>query len=310
MAMLEVARISKTYGGTVALDDVSLSVGQGEIFGLLGPNGAGKTTLVSIISTLLAPDGGSVCVGGHDVQRAPQTVRGLIGLAPQDTGLYGPLTARENLGFFGGLYGLRGKELSTRVDEAIEQAGLQDQGKKHVETFSGGMKRRLSVAIALLHRPALLLLDEPTAGVDLQARHHILESIRELSRNSGTTVIYTTHYMDEVEELCERVAIIDHGQIVACDAVRSLLGGFGETVMLFRAEATNRFGERLHTEVVSAHLSTQDGLYQIGVERLQESLPHVLRIAEEEAVSLEDLRIARPSLEQVFLSLTGRELRD
>jgi ABC-2 type transport system ATP-binding protein len=309
-AMLECAGDRKSYGETAALDGVDLSIKRGEIFGLLGPNGAGKTTLVSIISTLLALDGGSVRVGGYDIRSQPRQVRAITGLAPQDTGLYDPLNARENLEFFGGIYGLHGKVLRDRIDQALEVAGLGDQAKKTTEKYSGGMKRRLSLAIALLHRPELLLLDEPTAGVDPQSRHHLLDSIRELNRSAGTTVVYTTHYMEEVEELCERVAIIDHGRIVADGAVRSLLGGFGETVLIFRAEATGRLTERLRGEVAAVHFSHADGLFQIGVERLQDALPCVLRIAGEESANLEDLRITKPTLEQVFLSITGRELRD
>jgi ABC-2 type transport system ATP-binding protein len=308
--MLEALELTKRYGETLALNGVSLSVGQGEIFGLLGPNGAGKTTFVSIVSTLLPFDGGNVTVGGQDVRAAPRAVRSRIGLAPQDVGLYDPLSTVENLRFFGGLYGLHGSELAQRIDDAIAVAGLEEHRGKRVGTFSGGMKRRLSLAVALLHRPALLLLDEPTAGVDPQSRHHLLESIRAINRDWGTTVVYTTHYMEEAEELCDRVAIIDHGRIIRCDAVREMLAGFGATVLLFRAAASDRLTSRLQAEVAPVHLSCRDGLYQVGLHSLQESLPRILQIAEEERAALDDLRMTRPTLEQVFLSLTGRGLRD
>jgi ABC-2 type transport system ATP-binding protein len=309
-AALEVLGLRKRYGETVALNGVDLTVNAGERFGLLGPNGAGKTTLVSIVSTLLHADSGTVRVGGKDARGDANAVRALIGLAPQETGLYASFSALENLDFFAGLYGLRGAERSKRVQQAIEDVGLGEHARKRVATYSGGMKRRLNLAVALLHRPALLLLDEPTVGVDPQSRRHILDSIRELNRTAGTTVIYTTHYMEEVQDLCERVAIIDRGEIVAVDAIARLLAPFGAAVILFRAPANDAFQRRLQAELRPCHFALQDGVYQIGADRPEQAIPELLRIAAEERAPVDDLRVTNPSLEQVFLSYTGRELRD
>ena len=221
-AFLEVREVSKSYGSTVALDRVSFQVHEGEMFGLLGPNGAGKTTLLSIVSCLLEPTSGEVRLLGRPLVASDREVRRLIGIVPQELALYGELTARENLQFFGELYGVRGAELRRRVERILAAIGLEDRADDRVRTFSGGMKRRLNLGVALVHGPRLLLLDEPTVGVDPQSRNHIFEEVRRLN-DEGMTVVYTSHYMEEVQALCSRIGIMDHGRLVACDTLPQLL---------------------------------------------------------------------------------------
>ena len=222
--ILKVRRLVKVYRGsaTPAVDGIDFAVRQGEIFGLLGPNGAGKTTVISIICTLLRPTGGSVTLCSMDAERSPARLRSLFGLAPQEIALYPSLTARENLHYFGSLYGLSGRILRGRIEECLGLVGLSDSGGTRIDTFSGGMKRRANLAAAILHSPRILLLDEPTVGIDAQSRNLILENLRTL-RDGGTTIVYTTHYMEEAENLCERVAIMDRGKIVAEGSPRSLV---------------------------------------------------------------------------------------
>ncbi|MGE5247048.1 MAG: ABC transporter ATP-binding protein [Verrucomicrobiota bacterium] len=222
--ILKVRRLVKVYRGaaTPAVDGIDFAVRRGEIFGLLGPNGAGKTTVLSIICTLLRPTSGSVTFCSQVTERSPVRFRNLFGLAPQEIALYPSLTARENLHYFGSLYGLSGRVLRKRIEECLALVGLSDRGGTRIDTFSGGMKRRANLAGAILHSPRVLFLDEPTVGIDAQSRNLILENLRIL-RNDGATIVYTTHYMEEAETLCERVAIMDRGKIVAEGSPRSLV---------------------------------------------------------------------------------------
>lgn len=222
--VLQVRRLVKVYRGatTPAVDGLDFSVRRGEIFGLLGPNGAGKTTAISIICTLLRPTSGTVILCSQDTARSPARVRALFGLAPQDVALYPTLTARENLRYFGSLYGLTGHALRRRVDECLALVGLRDSGDLRIDAFSGGMKRRANLAAAILHAPRVLFLDEPTVGIDAQSRHTILENLKTL-RDAGTTIVYTTHYMEEAENLCSRVAVMDRGRIIAEGSPQALI---------------------------------------------------------------------------------------
>lgn len=281
--MIRLEGVTKSYGTTVAVDGLSLDIQQGEIFGLLGPNGAGKTTTIQLLSGLLTPDQGSVAVAGLGSPTDPR-VRREIGVAPQSLSIYDEFTAEGNLSFFGSLYGLRGTALRARVDFALEVAQLTDRRRHRVRTFSGGMQRRLNLAAALVHDPEVVVLDEPTAGVDPQSRNAILDSIDAL-RRAGRTVVYTTHYMEEAQRLCDRVGIIDHGRLLAVDTVAGLV----------RAHASE-------TEVC-VDLSS-------GEQRIQtrEPIAEVSRwIAHPGLLAM---RIEPPSLEAVFLGLTGRSLRD
>ncbi|MBA2356744.1 MAG: ABC transporter ATP-binding protein [Acidobacteria bacterium] len=281
--MLTLTNIVKRYGSRVAVDDLSLAVHPGEILGLLGPNGAGKSTTMHVAVGLLRADSGTVTIGEHGSPTAP-AARRVLGLAPQSLAVYDLLTADENLRFFGELYGLAGAALRARVEWALTLVGLQDRRRDRVQGYSGGMKRRLNIAAALLHDPQLVLLDEPTVGVDPQSRNAIFDSIVQL-RQAGRTVVYSTHYMEEAVRLCDRVAIIDAGKVLALDTVDGLLRAHGGSPVL-RARVA---GEEIAIE-------TRDPLTELN--RLSATAP------------VESFRVDAPTLEQVFLSLTGRTLRD
>ena len=298
-------KLRKSYGSHVAVDELSFDIHRGETFGLLGPNGAGKTTTISMLVGLLHPDQGSVIVGdtsagsnGVTGNPVDHSVRRLIGVAPQSLSLYDELTAKENLEFFGQLYGLSGSRLRDRVHWALAFAELEDRKKDRLSTYSGGMKRRMNIAVALIHEPEILLLDEPTVGVDPQSRNHIFESIQRLQKE-GLTILYTTHYMEEAQRLCHSVAITDHGKLLALDTVPRLI---------------DQHGGR---SVVTCELSHQPDQVELpgkldGVSMRFESERPLEQVAELSGlgVKFQTLSIAQPDLESVFLSLTGRSLRD
>jgi ABC-2 type transport system ATP-binding protein len=273
--MLSFQGARKRFGGLTAIDGLALEIRRGELFGLLGPNGAGKTTLVNLAVGLLRPDEGTVRVDGADP--ADPAARARLGVAPQATALYDELTGRENLCFFGGLQGLAGARLAERTRWALDFVGLADRARHRVKTYSGGMKRRLNLAAALVHEPPLLLLDEPTVGVDPQSRNAIFENVLELKRR-GTTILYTTHYMEEAQRLCDRVGVLDHGRLLALDGVDALIGAHGGRRVLIVE------GERVETDDPLAELARRG--------------------------SPREFRVERPTLEDVFLRLTGRSLRD
>lgn len=213
--MLEAVALRKLFRGKVAVDDVNLYLSEGESVGLLGPNGAGKSTTISIISSLLAPSSGDVKLNGKSIVAKPQLIRQILGVVPQEIALYEELSAYENLKFFGKLYRLKGKQLELKIQELLEIVGLRERQKEQIRAYSGGMKRRINIAAALLHDPKIVIMDEPTVGIDPQSRNHILETVKLLNREKGTTVLYTSHYMEEVEQLCKRVYIMDHGRVIA-----------------------------------------------------------------------------------------------
>ena len=281
--MLVLSHIVKRYGTRVAVDDLSLEVRPGEIFGLLGPNGAGKSTTMHVAVGLLRPDSGAVSIGNRGKPSLP-AVRRALGLAPQNLAVYDLLSADENLTFFGQLHGLSGAALRARVEAALTFAGLQERRRDRVGNYSGGMKRRLNIAAAILHEPELVLLDEPTVGVDPQSRNAIFDSIEAL-RSQGRTIVYSTHYMEEAVRLCDRVAIIDHGKVLALDTVDGLIRAHGGP-------------PRLHVRAGGRDL----------VSETREPLGELNRISAETPV--ESFRVEEPTLEQVFLALTGRTLRD
>lgn len=311
-AMLTVNKLTKKYGSQTAVDNVNFSVPQGEIWGLLGPNGAGKSTTIAIISTLLRPTSGDVLVQGHSVLSAPDRVRKLIGLVPQDIALYPTLSAYENLAFFGRMYGLRGQKLKARVAEVLDITGLTARAKDRVETFSGGMQRRLNIGVGLMNRPALLILDEPTVGIDPQSRRHILETIKHLNASDGMTVLYTSHYMEEVEFLCDRVGIIDHGRLIAQGTKEELKQLVGERETI-----------EIRTSGVSpaaiAHLRQMTGVDEVlcaenTIKVLTGSagavLSRIVASLNSFDCKIKSFRIQEPNLESVFLHLTGKGLRD
>jgi len=307
--MLEATDLTKDYGGTRALDGVSFRVEEGEVFGLLGPNGAGKTTLLSIVCGLLPATAGQVRLAGRPLGGAGSDLRREFGIVPQEVAVYDELTARENLQFFGELYGLGGATLRQRVDEVLEAVGLTAQAGQRVRTFSGGMRRRLNLGAGLVHRPRLLLLDEPTVGVDPQSRNHIFEEIRRLNA-AGVTVVYTSHYMEEVQALCRRVGIMDRGRLVRCDTLPNLLALLEGQVRLRVDQVTPDLVARLR-ELPDVRVTEQGGRrLLLQCRDVNGTLVRLVGVLNELHAGLTALEIDEPSLERVFLHLTGKELRD
>ncbi len=307
--MLEVRNLRKDYGAIPALAGISFTVGTGALFGLLGPNGAGKTTLMSIVSGLLDPTGGQIFLADKEFQRHDRSMRRLIGIVPQDLAIYLELTARENLRFFGQLYGLGGSELEVRVERILSAIALLDRADQRVGTFSGGMKRRLNLGASLVHEPKILLLDEPTTGVDPQSRNHIFEEVRRLN-NAGLTILYTSHYMEEVQALCPRVGIIDHGRLIACDNVANLLGQLPSRLRLSVRTFPEKARARLQTLEGVRVLTPDEQTVEIECRDVKRVLVQLVPILSEEQVELTGLETEEPNLERVFLHLTGRALRD
>jgi len=309
--MITVERVRRSFGDLVAVDDVSFEVRDGEILGLLGPNGAGKTTTLSMISGVLKPDSGRVLVDGRDIWLEPTEVKRRLGVVPQEVAVYEDLTARDNLSFWGSLYGLSGSELKQRVNEGLTRVGLAERAGDRVKSFSGGMKRRLNLCMGLLHRPRFLLLDEPTVGIDPQARLNILEVIRGVAA-SGTTVLYTTHYMEEAQELCDRIAIIDHGRILTIGTLDELtrLAGEAEVLRLAGSFSGSEARERLQAISGVRVMQAGDGSAMLSVAAGGPGLLAVLPAVLASGLALDDVSIQRPNLQSVFISLTGRELRD
>jgi ABC-2 type transport system ATP-binding protein len=307
--LLEIRDLRKSYGKYVALDGVSFQVGEGEFFGLLGPNGAGKTTLLSIISCLLEPSAGEVRLAGHTVRLADRDIRRLIGIVPQELAIYGELTARENLQFFGALYGLSGRQLHRYVDDVLAAIALADRADMRAETFSGGMKRRLNLGAALVHNPRLLLLDEPTTGVDPQSRNHIFEEVRRLNA-AGVTVVYTSHYMEEVQALCPRIGIMDHGRLIALGGLDELLRQMTGHIRFRVAEPNAELRQRI-ADLPDARLAERNGaMLELECRDVKATLLRLVGLLNELRVEFISLETEEPNLEGVFLHLTGRALRD
>jgi ABC-2 type transport system ATP-binding protein len=309
---VSVEALCKRFGDVIAVDGVSFAIDDGSIFGLLGPNGAGKTTTISMISCLLAPDSGNVLVDGHSVRTQSTAVRRALGVVPQEIALYPTLTALENLRFWGQMYGLSGRPLAEAVAYGLKMAGLEEQAKKRIETFSGGMKRRINIAAGILHRPKVLLMDEPTVGIDPQSRNHILETVRELSRE-GMTVLYTSHYMEEVEALCDRVAIIDRGRAIANGTLEELSALVGDEDRV-RVEFAEENREAAATAVGALAGVSRAELCDSQLEVLAPDAavvlgPMMAAIASAGA-AVRSVEVVEPNLESVFLHLTGRALRD
>ena len=310
--MLELRGLHKRYGDLVAVEEVSFVVRAGETIGLLGPNGAGKTTTVSMIAGLLRPDRGQVLIDGGEVRGETDPVKRKMGLVPQETALHDELSARDNLAVFGALYGMRGPGLKRAIDAALDLAGLAGRARDQVATFSGGMKRRLNMATALLHDPQILLLDEPTVGVDPQSRNAIFGSLEEF-RRQGKTLVYTTHYMEEAERLCDRIVIIDHGKVIAndsLDAVRRLVPEVNVIeIDIENAGADGWYaGLRLLRDVESVGI--EDSLLRVAVRDLTDATPRVLEWLREHGYRYGHLASQRADLETVFLALTGRKVRN
>ncbi|MFK5633395.1 MULTISPECIES: ABC transporter ATP-binding protein [unclassified Ornithinimicrobium] len=309
--VLQVDGLVRAYGDVRAVDGVSLQVDRGETFGLLGPNGAGKTTTILMIAGLLRPDAGTVQVAGVDTATDPIRAKSHLGLVPQELAIYPELSARDNLRFFGRLQGLHGTQLKTRMEEVLELVGLEDRSKTPSKTFSGGMKRRLNIGIGLLHEPTLLILDEPTVGVDPQSRHAILESVAALT-DAGMAVLYTTHYMEEAERLCDRIAIMDEGRVQAQGTRDELVELVGDAdVVVLSGGGDVRAAEAAVDGIPAVQRVTRDadGL-RLTVQGAPTAIAGIVTAATGAGMSLHDVQITRPDLESVFLHLTGRALRD
>ncbi|HEY3316285.1 MAG TPA: ABC transporter ATP-binding protein [Bacillota bacterium] len=309
--MLEIKGLSKSFNSHQAVAGIDLEVKEGEIFGLLGPNGAGKSTTISMISGLIRPNAGSIKIGGHDVFIEPLVSRRLMGVVPQDIALYPTLTARENLAFWGRMYGLSGAPLKQRVDEVLSLVGLADRANDRIEKYSGGMKRRINIGAGLMHRPKLLLMDEPTVGIDPQSRNHILDTVRELNK-AGTSVLYTSHYMEEVEELCDRIAIMDQGRVMACGTLNELRLLVGDKdVITIQAKVTDaQVVEALRGIPGVDGVSKDEGQVHVVAPYGRKVLGDVVTRLAAAGVKVRSIDIKEPDLEGVFLHLTGKALRD
>jgi ABC-2 type transport system ATP-binding protein len=309
--VFRVENLQKRYGEIHAVDGVSFEVREGEIYGLLGPNGAGKTTTLSMMSGLLRPDEGRILFDDIDIVAEPIRVKEQLGVVPQETALYEDLSARENLRFWAGIYGLSGAALNEAVDRTLEQVGLEARAKDAVSKYSGGMKRRLNLALGLVHRPRAVLLDEPTVGIDPQARANILDVVRGVA-SAGTTVLYTTHYLEEAETLCDRIGIMDHGKILAEGSLAELKRQAGEEELVIiegsfdAAEAREKMEEVPHARLVSA----EQGKLVLATGGEGKAAIDVLSRAFGAGLDLDAVSIKPPSLNSLFLNMTGRELRD
>jgi ABC-2 type transport system ATP-binding protein len=309
--MIQVENLAKAYGDLMAVDDVSFEAKEGAIYGLLGPNGAGKSTTIGCVSGLLAPTSGHISVGGHDVVREPRRAKKQLGVVPQELALYEDLSARENLVFWGSAYGLRRNELKQGIDSALADVGLLDRSTEAVKKLSGGMKRRLNLACGLIHRPRILLLDEPTAGVDPQSRVKLLEVVRR-EAEAGTCVLYTTHYLEEAESLCDRIGIIDHGHLIAEGTLSELRAQVGESDVL-------RLSGAFDPSDVHKALEGQSGIevvqvdesnLRLAVENASSRLPSLFAVLSEAGCEVRETTLTQPSLESLFIKLTGKELRE
>ena len=309
--VLHCESLSKRFGSQLAVDDLSFEVAAGECYGLLGPNGAGKTTTISIVCGLLQPDTGTVVVDGQAMSAKAVAARAAIGYVPQEVALYAALTAQENLVFFGRLYGLGGRRLAERVSWALELVGLVDRARDKIETYSGGMKRRANIAAGLLHEPQLLVLDEPTVGIDPQSRHAILDTVAALAQ-SGMAVVYASHYMEEVERLCDRVGILDRGRLVAegtrAELVEMVAQG-GHIDLGIRGALPQLATAYRRLRQVEEVTVGDEGVRVVG-RHISRLLPKLLETAQASGSTVLSVDVAEPDLETVFLHLTGRALRD
>lgn len=309
-----VKNLTKKYGELCAVDNLSFEVETNEIFGLLGPNGAGKSTTLNVLTTLSDLDKGEVEIGGREIRRDRMRVKQLIGMVPQDIAVYEHLSALENVKFFASLYGLRGKRLSNAAREALEFVGLSDRQSMKPKQMSGGMRRRLNIACGIAHEPKLIVMDEPTVGVDAQSREHILNSIRTL-RDRGATVIYTSHYMNEVEEICDRIAIIDKGQMIACGTKAELVSMVTDVQSVYietRAlaeTAEEDISKRLKTMPGVKAVSLRENVIRVDISAAQNGITRIIEQFLTLGLPMINIRTEVPNLDTMFLTLTGHELR-
>lgn len=311
MKAIEIKNVTKRFGDKLVIDNVSLGIEKGEIFGLLGPNGAGKSTLINLSVGLLKIDKGEILIDGYDIAKEDLKAKAKIGLVPQEIALFESLNAKENLEYWGGLYGLHGKLLKDRIDEALEIAALTEHVKKPIKNYSGGMKRRLNIAAAMMHHPEVLIMDEPTVGVDPQSRNHIFEVVKKMNRDFNSTIVYTSHYMEEVETLCHRIMILDEGKNIALGTKEELKRMVSsDKVIKIKARGdieSLMFSIKKMQNVRSAAIQ-DDELKIIANEKI--TLNDILSDITNHNVVVKNIGIEEPTLEEVFLTLTGKRLRD
>jgi ABC-2 type transport system ATP-binding protein len=322
--ILEARNLVKKYGNVIAVDDVTFSIGEGEILGLLGPNGAGKSTIISLLTGLFPPDGGAIQIVGIDAVAETEKVKQLVGVVPQDLALYPTLSGRENLRFFADMYGLNGARRDERIAAVLGMVSMTERANDRVQSYSGGMKRRINLAVGLINNPRLLFLDEPTVGVDPQSRAHIFESVERLNRDQGMSVLYTTHYMEEAERLCHRIAILDRGKIIALDTPRNLIAMLGDGIIQI---GLHQADEALRQQIVALSQvravsdiiqpppeEGQPGparqVLKIEARKVNEALLQVIQLFNKLHVEILSLETLEPNLESVFLYLTGKSLRE
>ncbi|MEG0909709.1 MAG: ABC transporter ATP-binding protein [Bacilli bacterium] len=310
MKYIEINNLYKSFGDVNAIENLSLSIEKGEIFGLLGPNGAGKSTTINILCSLLEKDRGSIKICNQELRKNDADTRGKLGVVPQELAIFEDMTALENVMFFGSLYGLKGKELKSKSLDALEFVGLEES-KKLSKTFSGGMKRRLNIACGIVHNPKLLILDEPTVGIDPQSRNHIMKSIKTLNKN-GCTIIYTTHYMEEVETLCNNIAIIDKGKVIASGSKESLKAIItNKNKFEVMINDITEINEKELKEIKGVHsVEFKDNKILVSIDRETNSLNEFILYLTNKSVKILDIKSMVLTLEDVFLNLTGRKLRD
>jgi len=310
MQAIRTEKITKKFGRLKAVDDVSVQVEEGEVFGLLGPNGAGKTTLISMLVTLKKPNSGNGTVNGFDIVKNPSEVRKSIGIVFQDSSVDDELTAYENLDIHAAMYGVPEKERKKRINEVIKLVELSDRMNDVVKTFSGGMRRRLEIARGLLHYPKILFLDEPTLGLDPQTRKHIWEYIERMKKEHKITVVLTTHYMDEADLLCDRIAIIDHGKIIALDTGEKLKDMLGGDVITVTSEHSSKLKSRLKGVKWVKEAKEHNGKLTIRVDKGERKIAEVVGIAKDNKIDIKAINLRRPTLDDVFLHFTGRTIRE
>ncbi len=311
MKILEAIELKKIYKKNVAVKGISFHLNQGEILGFLGPNGAGKTTTISMIASLIPPTKGDILLNGKTILTNPKPLRKILGVVPQEIALYPELTALENLRFFGKIYGLKGNKLEKRVEKVLEIVGLEERAKEKIEHYSGGMKRRINIGAALLHQPEILIMDEPTVGIDPQSRNHILDTVKKLAEN-GMTILYTSHYMEEVEYLCDRIYIMDAGAIIAEGTKNELkaIVSKNDRIVMKIDRYDKEFDSALKSIPEVEGVTFNNEMFTIIYKKGSNLLGNIFRLAEEYQINILSIDVKTPSLEDVFLQLTGRGLRD
>jgi ABC-2 type transport system ATP-binding protein len=310
MYAIETMDLTKKFGSLTAVDSVNLQVKEGEIFGLLGPNGAGKSTTISMLCTILVPTSGTAEVNGYDIIRQPGHVRKSIGIVFQDPSIDDKLTGRENMELHADLYDVPRDVVQSRIDEVLELVELEDRASHYVNTYSGGMRRRLEIARSLIHYPKVLFLDEPTIGLDPQSRDHIWSYIRDLKKRENITIILTTHYMEEADELCDRVAIIDRSKIIALDSPHNLKEQLESETITIKTQNNDLFAAKLAETKLTENITEVNGELVLNVKNAHTALPRVVELAVSSGVYMDSIEIREPDLDDVFMYYTGREIRD